>query len=134
MKKVIISIIGVGALALGSTIAVAGLKAAGPVTITNNADGTRTISGDLGFVRNTADAVQHHGCFHRGDATGSEFIVCQSRNSAGTSVICSSSDVRLVRVVAGMDSDSTLTYIIGTNGACNTVVAQTRSQTAPKVL
>ena len=136
MKKVIVAAIGFGAIALGSTIAVAGFKnTAGQVTITNNADGTRTISGDMGFVRNTPDSTQHHGCFHRGDVTGSEMVVCQSRNSAGTSVICSSSDARLMRVVAGMDSDSTLTYVIASGStACNSIVAQTRSQAAPKAL
>jgi hypothetical protein len=136
MKKAIVSIIGFGAIALGSTIAVAGFKStAGQVTITNNPDGTRTVSGDLGFVRNTPDSVQHHGCFHRGDAGSSELVVCQSRTAAGTSVICSSSDARLIRVVDGLDSDSTLTYVIAsTSTACNTIVVQTRSQTAPKVL
>jgi len=132
MKKLIVSAIGFGAIALASTVAVAGFKStSGSVTITNNADGTRTVSGDMGFVRNTADNVQHHGCFHRGDTAG-EFVVCQSRTSAGVNTSCSTSDARMMRVVAGMDSDSSLLYVISTAGACNVIVAQTRSQTAPK--
>jgi hypothetical protein len=132
-KKIAISAIGCSVIALVSTGAFAGLKTTNaPVTITNNADGTRTVSGDMGFVRNTADNVQHHGCFHRGD-TGGEMVVCQSRTSAGVSTICSTSDARMIRVVDGMDSDSTLTYVISAAGsACNAIVAQTRSQAAPK--
>jgi hypothetical protein len=38
----------------------------------------------------------------------------------------------LIKVVDGMDSDSTLTYVIATDGSCSTIVAQTRSQAAPK--
>jgi|SoiMethySBSTD1v2_1073268.scaffolds.fasta_scaffold23433_3 hypothetical protein len=135
MKKLVISVIGFGVIALGSAVALAGLKTTNAsVTITNNADGTRTVSGDMGFVRNTADTVQHHGCFHRGD-TGGEFVTCQSRTTAGTSTLCTTSDSRMIRVVDGMDSDSTLTYIIASgSSACTGIVAQTRSQAAPKAL
>jgi hypothetical protein len=123
-----LSLIGAALVAVLSGTAYAGLKSNSTVFI-NTA--TRVANGSLGAARNTADAVQHIGCYTNA-FPASVTTFCQARNAAGTSVSCSTSSANLVAVVRGMTGDSHLWFSWDAAGTCTEIDVYNVSQTPPK--
>jgi hypothetical protein len=123
-----LSLIGAGLVAVLSGTAYAGLKSNSPVFIDT---GLRIANGSLGSVRNTADAVQHIGCYTNAFAA-SVTTFCQARNAAGTSISCSTTSANLVNVVHGLTGDSHLWFSWNAAGTCTEIDVYNVSQTPPK--
>jgi hypothetical protein len=127
-KTLKVSLLGAALVAALSGTAYAGLKAASPVFIDT---GARIANGMLGSARNSADAVQHIGCYTNA-LTASVTTFCQARNSAGTSVSCSTTSANLVNVVQGMTGDSHLWFSWNAAGTCTEIDVYNVSQSPPK--
>lgn len=121
-------LLGAALIAVLSGTAYAGLKSTIPVSI-NTAN--RTASGALGSARNSADVVQHIGCYTYA-MPASVTTFCQARDAAGTSVSCSTTAANLVQVVRGMSGDSHLWFSWNAAGTCTEIDLFNVSQAAPK--
>jgi len=109
-----------------ASAALAGGKTSYQVTI-NDTGVKPYATGDLGYVRNTADQVQYIGC-----ETTAVLASCYAVNSAGLYKSCSTTDPALIDLVHSLNGDSTLYFSWNTSGNCTVIRVRTDSLNAPK--
>jgi hypothetical protein len=88
----------------------------------------RNFYGSFGSARNSADAVQYIGC-----AVDNNFGSCSARNSAGTSVICTSSDPQTMALMMATSGDSYIYVTYNAAGTCTRVFVSSSSYYAPRL-
>ncbi len=96
------------------------------VIITNTAT-AHEFSGSQGSVRNSADTIQRIYC-----AYDDISALCNARNSAGTSVLCTTSDPGMMADIRGINGDSYLFVEHDGAGTCTRVYVNSGSYYAPK--
>jgi hypothetical protein len=83
--------------------------------------------GDLGFVRNTWDAVQSIGCKYT-----ATWGACFATESTGLYKSCVTTDPALLEVMRSINGDSWLMFHWTADGNCSAVEVQQASVSAPK--
>ena len=127
--KVVSHRIVAAALAMGlfASTAFAGNKSVYEVTI-NTVGAKPNATGDLGYVRNTADPYQYIGC----EATAT-LGNCYAVTSAGVSKTCTTTDAALIELIRSIKGDSNLYFSwSSTDGSCKNIRVRNDSLAAPK--
>ena len=117
-----------GALLMGTLAltVVAGTKTSLPVSILTTT-AKPFAAGDLGYVRNTADATQYIGCEFT-DTIG----VCFARDVNGVTASCTTTDPVKLEVIHSIHGDGSLMFAWNTDGTCRLVKVTLDSRVAPK--
>jgi hypothetical protein len=89
--------------------------------------------GAMGSARAAADATQYIGCINEGYSTGTQYILCFARNSAGAYGSCTSSDPRLISAAASITSSSFLEFAWNSAGTCTFLEVMDTSYFPPVV-
>jgi hypothetical protein len=105
----------------------AGQKLAYPVVI-----GSNYAYGTLGTARNSADANQLIGCWAYSSRGQAPFMDCSARNSAGTYVVCSSTDPDFVAQARSVKGDSYVYFSWDSTGTCISLDVEHFSSWEPK--
>src|SRR5690349_12242157 len=114
------------ATAVFTPVALAGIKTTYQVTIQDT--GPKPFaSGDIGYVRNTADQIQFIGC----EVTPTVGI-CYATNSAGLTKSCSTTDANMLELIRVVRGDSHLFFSWNADGTCRLINVQNDSRAAPK--
>ena len=127
------NVLWLGALALCSAAAFAGLKSSVPVTVTVNADASGTAAGNFTTARFSANDVEMIGCGYRVLATPtgpSRFGFCQARTAAGVNGFCNLDSTTLPEiyaVVSGISDYSYVSFSWNAAGICTRVQVSTQS-------
>jgi len=74
--------------------------------------------GAIGSVRASADSTQYIGCINEGYTSGTQYILCYARSSAGTYGSCTSSDPRLISAVTSITDNAFLEFSWDASGSC----------------
>src|SRR5689334_19981648 len=111
---------------LFASAAFAGLKTNHEVTI-NTVGAKPYATGDLGYVRNTADTSQYIGC-----EITTTLASCYAVNSAGLYKSCSTSDPETIALLRTLNGDSNLFFSWNPDGTCARVRIRNDSLAAPK--
>ncbi|WP_444996210.1 hypothetical protein [Aliikangiella sp. IMCC44359] len=88
--------------------------------------GTKTAYGSLVGARNSADNQQYIGCAYVG-VTNNPYGICHSRNAAGTSGYCTTTQAHHVEQIRGLSNESYLYYQWDENGKCTYIYSGTNS-------
>jgi hypothetical protein len=109
-----------------ASTASAGYKTLYEVTI-NTVGPKPYATGDLGYVRNSADPIQYIGC----EATA---ILgdCYAVNSAGLYKSCTTTDPAMIQMILTLKGDSSLYFSWNTDGTCKNIRIRNDSLAAPK--
>jgi hypothetical protein len=84
-------------------------------------------TGDLGYVRNTADPNQYIGC-----ETTTILASCYAVNAAGLYKSCSTTDPAMIALVHSLNGDSNLYFSWNASGTCLVIRVRNDSLAAPK--
>lgn len=128
--------IAVGVLALGSSVALAGLVSDVPVTVTLNADGSGNANGNMVTARFSSNTVEFIGCGVRriDDGAGGVvlFAFCQAANAANVQGFCSTENPNLIASIDGQDDFSFITFSWNAAGECRSIGNSTQSIYIPR--
>jgi hypothetical protein len=125
VKKTIVSAVAGAIAVLGlSASAWAGFHTAQAVVIN---DPGMFANGDLGYVHNTADAIQHIGCTSYGANAQ-----CMARNLAGVFRSCSTANPSMLASIHSLNGDSHLYFGWNAAGQCTFVNVRNASYTEEK--
>jgi hypothetical protein len=116
-------LIGLAALALTAS-AFAGFHTGQAVVIN---DPAMFANGDLGYVHNTPDLIQHIGCISNG--TNAQ---CMARNLAGLTRACSTANPAHLAVIHSLNGDSHLHFGWNAAGQCTFINVRNASFTEEK--
>jgi len=84
-------------------------------------------SGDLGYVRNTADFTQYIGCETTATLGG-----CYAVNAAGLYKSCTTTDAALIDLIRSINGDGNLFFSWNPDGTCKGIRVRNDSLAAPK--
>lgn len=124
-------LISIGMLALGSSVAMAGLIQSQPVVVTANADGSGSARGGMATARGSANDVEYIGCGVRkyvddaGAVTAYGF--CQASNATGVTGFCSTENAELLDTIENVADYSFVSFSWGSNGQCRFIGISTQS-------
>ena len=128
--------IAVGVLALGSSVALAGLVSDVPVTVTLNADGSGNANGNMVTARFSSNDVEFIGCGVRriDDGAGGVFLFafCQAADAANVQGFCSTENPNLIASIGDQDDFSFITFSWNAAGECRSIGNSTQSFYIPK--
>jgi hypothetical protein len=110
---------------LGAAAASAGQRTAYVVVVDDN---LRFAGGSLSGAHNSADRVQHIGCF-----VDRQFISCIARDSAGLTRSCTTSDAAHVATARAINSTSRVSFTWNVDGTCASLTITNSSIVPPKV-
>ncbi len=109
----------------------AGEKSTFAVTVDTT---NREFGGAMGSARNSSNSTERLYCSINSSSTGSVYGTCHARNAAGTSVSCTTTNSTLLDTIRAIGSDSYLSIIYDTSGACSAIRLYQGSMYAPKAL
>jgi hypothetical protein len=119
------------AVALVSTVAIAGYVQPAPVTVTLNGDGSGTAFGDMVSARFAPDAVSVMGCgtrrFDNGLGATSYFGFCQATDATGVQGFCSTTNPDLLDQMKATGDFSFVIFAWDVNGECTRIGFSTQS-------
>jgi len=119
------------ALALFSSLAVAGFLQPAPVTVTLNGDGSGNAIGDMVSARFAPDTVSLIGCgtrrFDNGLGATSYFGFCQATDAAGVQGFCSTTNPDLLDQMKATADFSFIIFAWDVNGECTRIGFSTQS-------
>jgi hypothetical protein len=115
---------------LGASTVVAGYKYNKTVYVRLNADGSGRASGTLGAARNSADGNQEVSCSLYSDGTA----LCYAYDANNVFISCMSTDTAIFNAVAGVGTDSYVSFGVNTAGRCTSVWVENCSGYEPKIL
>ena len=138
-------VISIGALVLGSSAAIAGNVQPAQVTITLNADGSGSATGDLFSARFADNDFEVIGCGVRRYDDGVDgvyaYIFCQAANEVSVnadpengSKICYSENPALIEALASLNDYSYITFAWDAEGTCTAIGNSTNSFYLPEKL
>lgn len=128
-------------LAMAALLAVsAGASAGEKVNIAVIVDlALRGAGGSLGAARNSNDTRQTIGCMAWDTMSLSDpdpdqgvLIVCRAVNAAGVSFSCETTNPKFLRVVAGIGTDSWVSFAATPEGWCSRIQVENASRFEPK--
>jgi hypothetical protein len=129
-------LLAIGALVLGSSVAMAGLVNEFPVAVTLNPDGSGTAAGNMATARFSKDIVQYIGCGIRrfDDGVGGVLVFgfCQASTATGVVGFCESENPALLASVGDQDDYSFITFSWNADGECLSIGNSTQSFYIPK--
>ena len=121
----------VGALALSSSIAIAGKLQPAPVEVTVNADRSGQAHGDMATARFSANDVEYIGCgvrkYDDGAGGATAYGFCQASDAAGVAGFCSTSNVELLDVIQNVADHSFVTFSWNSKQECQQIGISTQS-------
>ena len=124
-------LISIGVLALGSSVAMAGLVQEFPVTVTLNPDTSGSASGSMGTARFSKNNVEVIGCGIRrfDDGVGGVFTFgfCQAITATGVLGFCESENPALLASIGDQDDYSFIAFSWDASGACTGIGNSTQS-------
>lgn len=88
--------------------------------------GTKTAYGSMVGARNSADNQQFIGCSYVGVSTN-PYGICHSRNAAGVSGYCTTTQAHHVEQIRGLSNESYLYYQWDASGKCTYIYSGTSS-------
>jgi hypothetical protein len=129
-------LLAIGALVLGSSVAMAGLVNEFPVAVTLNPDGSGTAAGNMGTARFSKNTVEYIGCGIRrfDDGVGGVLVFgfCQASTATGVIGFCESENPTLLASVGDQDDYSFITFSWNADGECLSIGNSTQSFYIPK--
>lgn len=129
-------LIPVAALALVSSVALAGLVIDNPVTVTLNPDGSGEATGTLSSARFSKNKVEFVGCGLRRveDGGGGIFLFgfCQAATATDVQGFCETENPDLIQAIADQDDYSFVVFSWTADGVCRGIGNSTQSFYIPK--
>ncbi len=94
----------------------------------------RWARGYLGSARNSGDSMQYIGCSIAGNAAPNGLLTmsCYARDSGGTSLVCNTQDLTMIRQAYTLKGDSWMIFWSRSDGACNGMQIVNASYAPPK--
>ncbi|WP_148273261.1 hypothetical protein [Stigmatella aurantiaca] len=129
MKNVVKGL-GLGAVLLAGTGALAGAKYARPVYVSTSSSGGYAY-GSLGSARNSTDANQYIGCTTSTGSSGEQIMNCFARTGGGISASCTSSASALVNAARSVTADAYIDFRWDGSGACTQLTVTHASYIQP---
>jgi hypothetical protein len=124
-------LIAAAALALGSSVALAGLVQDQPVTVTLNADGSGNAAGNMATARFSKNEVEFVGCGVRRIEDGAGgltvFAFCQAADAANVQGFCTTENPALIQSIGDIDDYSFITFSWNAAGVCRSIGTSTQS-------
>jgi hypothetical protein len=124
-------LIPVGMLALGSSVAMAGLVNTAPVTVTLNPDGSGSASGSMTTARFSKNEVEYIGCgvrrFDNGAGGVLVFGFCQAADAANVQGFCETEKPGLIASIGDQDDYSFISFSWNADGDCTGIGNSTQS-------
>ena len=124
------------ALALFTTLAIAGNTQPAPITVTLNADGSGSASGDMITARFAENEFEFIGCGIRiyDDGAGGTYQwgFCQVADSTDTRGFCSTMRTDLLDIMKATSDYSFITFAWNADGECNHIGFSTQSFYIPE--
>ena len=118
-------------LALGSSVALAGLVQELPVTVTLNADGSGNAAGNMATARFSKNDVEYIGCGVRRIDNGAGgvtvFAFCQAADAANVQGFCTTENPGLLQSIGDIDDFSFITFSWNAAGECRSIGTSTQS-------
>lgn len=119
------------ALALLSSLTLAGLVLPSEVIITLNDDGSGSVRGDMLTARVSDNDVEFIGCgirsFDDGAGSAFEFGFCQATDAAELNVICTTQNAGLLDSMRTINDYSFITFAFDDLGECTNIGFSTQS-------
>ena len=136
MQMKLKQLLAVGVLALGSSVALAGLVMDQPVTVTLNADGSGNAAGNMVTARFSKNDVEFIGCGVRRIDNGAGGVVlfafCQAADAANVQGFCTTDNPNLIASIGDNDDFSFITFAWNAAGECRAIGNSTQSFYIPK--
>jgi hypothetical protein len=126
MKKLLLLAGALGVLAWTGESLHAGTTVTVPVTVL-----ATQAYGVIGDARASADSTQYIGCEVYGDASGAADAECYARDSAGTTLYCTTSSPAILQAAASIGVDSYIQFGV-TGTACSFLRVTKASLYRPK--
>ena len=128
---------GIGVLALGASVAMAGLINESPVLVTLNPSGSGSASGSMSSARFSKNDVEYIGCGIRrfDDGLGGvvTFGFCQASTATEVLGFCESENPTLLASIGDQDDFSFITFAWDATGECVSIGNSTQSFYIPPV-
>lgn len=123
-------------VAFASASALAGAKYVYPVSIAKNSDGSGSMYGTLGSVRNSADTTTRLGCYYESfTVANGNYKYASCFGYDGTQYLsCGTVDPALTDTISRLQGDAYLWVQVDANGNCTRVQIGAQSWAAPKAL
>ena len=117
------------ALALASSLALAGFVQPASVVVVQNDDGSGSASGDMVTARTSANDVEIIGCGIKGFQGGgpSQFGFCQATDSNDSLIVCVTINVHLLEIIKGIADNSFVRFDVNKKGDCTRIDLSTQS-------
>lgn len=129
--KLALSMVVVFGVVLMAGVSSAGFTYDDPVYINTS---TMYAQGSMGSARAASNTVESIGCVVEAYPGYSVTVTCYARNSAGTSVSCTSFDPALANVATAIADSSEVTFTWNSSGYCTLLEVNTFSHYRPKTL
>jgi hypothetical protein len=117
------------ALALASSLALAGAVQPFSVIVELNDDGSGTAGGDMVTARTSANDFELIGCgikaFQGGGA--GQFGFCQAADSNDNFIVCTTTNTHLLEAIKGIGDYSFVRFDVNKKGACTRIDLSTQS-------
>ena len=124
-------LISIGVLALGSSVALAGLVNEFPVAVTLNPDGSGTAAGSMTTARFSKNKVEYIGCGVRrfDDGVGGVFVFgfCQASTEDEVLGFCQTENPTLIASIGDQDDFSFITFSWDAATECQGIGNSTQS-------
>lgn len=124
-------VISIGALILGSSVALAGKVQPAPVLVTLNDDGSGSASGDMVSARFSDNEVEAMGCgirrFDDGAGNSYEYAFCQATAADAVRGVCFTESPTLIKAVADVSDYSYISFAWNVEGDCIAIGSSTQS-------
>lgn len=120
----------IGALALASSAALAGLVTITPVSVTLNPDASGSALGSMSAARFSKNDVEYIGCGVRRIESGGGTVVfgfCQASTPAGVVGFCNTENPALIASIGDQDDFSFITFSWDATGVCRSIGNSTQS-------
>jgi hypothetical protein len=122
---------GIGVLALGASLAMAGLVIESPVQVTLNPNGSGSASGSMSSARFSKNVVEYIGCGIRrfDDGLGGVFTFgfCQASTATEVLGFCESENPTLLASIGDQDDFSFIAFSWDATGECVSIGNSTQS-------
>lgn len=121
-------LISIGVLALGSSVAMAGLVTLTQVEVTLNPDGSGSALGSMSAARFSKNTVEYIGCGVRRFEDGAlVFGFCQASTANAVLGFCSTENPFLAQSIGDQDDYSFVTFSWNDTGECTSIGNSTQS-------
>ena len=119
----------IAALALSSSLALAGAVQPNSVIVEQNDDGSGSASGDMVTARTSANDFELIGCGIKGFQGGGagQWGFCQAADSNDNFIVCFTVNAHLLETIKGIGDNSYVRFDVNKKGDCTRIDLSTQS-------